>query len=301
MTFNFLDEDFEPRQSGLFAILLGISGAGKSYAIGTYPGKVLHLTGPRETHGIAQSKKCASTHPENKVIGVRWDRLQGRHLTPDESINAIRHVWLNPDNIKAGGFDCIAIDGMLELVTTIMETNMYQNFCTTQKGGFDAFRIKDAIMQQLHPILLALNNLYTDHEIDIVATSIIDTSVADSDGSILVAKPDLIQYSVAKTVILTFPDILPIGAVVNKRNELIRAFQFQGTIKSISKDEKKSVKRFIDFTPRVGGFTANELPEKFIADLSQILEAKKRGSMIKPKVKAEEDDKDAGQGETNSN
>lgn len=287
MDFDLFAEDIEIRKIGLHAVVLGVSGAGKSFLMGSYPGKVLHLVGRQETHGVAQSKKCSEAHPNNTIVSARWDKLSGKTLDADFALEHLINNLLNAEVLKKAGIQCVCIDGLTEIEQLIMQSEAFRSRCRTKKGDIDGFKTKEAVLTVFRPILDRLADLYNDHNIDVVCTGILEVQEVSNIGEILESQPVLTQYGIAKTIVMTFPDILPIGQMMGKSGKLSRRFQFQAKITSTSKDASGRVKKFHDFTPRVAGFDSYETPRTLPGDLSDLLAKKAEGSLV-PKQQVEE-------------
>lgn len=281
--YNFLDDEIGENRGRLYAAILAHSGDGKSYTVGTYPGKVLHITGKHEAHGAIQSKKAAENHPQSEVVAVRWDYTKNEgQLDADQALNHLRSRLLDAESLKAAGIQAVAIDGMTELELLIKETVEWRSLCSTRNGEIDGFRTGAATVSVFRSILSILNDLYEFHGIDVIMTGIISVASKSDIGEVLEAKPKLSEYEVAETVVMTFGTILPVGPMLIN-GQKTHKFQFNAVVKSVSKDQAKQIKKFTNFTPRVAGFDSTETPRTLDANLAVLLDRMEKGQLKKIK------------------
>ncbi len=256
---NLLEESINVRCSGIFAIILGSSGSGKSHCIGTHPGRVLLLHSGLESHGPSSAIKSAT----DRLIAVRWDRSGDADLKPDDVLPRIKSM-LQPDVLKAAGIDCIAIDSLTALCLDIKRTSVFKQRVTDAKGNINQFKETEAIIEILAGVTNQLLRLHEQHGIDVVATMDLQINRVDERGDIVEARPGVPTYGVGKALVQQFPDVL----VVNRRQ-----FDMGQNFQITSKDrETKQVQKYVEFSPRLRG--VNELPESISADLREVLKLK---------------------------
>ena len=135
MAFNFKAAEAQVAKSidnkCLALMLLGQSGAGKSYTIGTFGVRTLLLFGTGESHG-PQSAKTAGA---DNVVPVCWDKDdEGNALSPDQAYKRLLEALGDSEGIKAAGFKAIALDGATELEQMIRKTLKWKQLCETDKG-----------------------------------------------------------------------------------------------------------------------------------------------------------------------
>lgn len=264
--FNFESEVLDVNEKGLFCLILGSSGAGKSHLIGTVPGKTLYLYGASERHGVASAKKS-----NDNIVAVCIDRdAKGQPLKPDESLKRL-FAALDPESLKAAKFENIALDGLVELEKIIRNSTSWKNACLTPQGKHNSFAEPAATVNAFDTILAHLRVIHDLLGVRILVTGVIDVTSMEDNGAILEAKPRLSAYSVAETVCLAFGDIVMIGRMKGKNGEG-PVLQMAGEIGRESKDASGAIKKTFGFVPRLMG--VKKVPEYIKADFKEVLKLK---------------------------
>lgn len=276
MAFNFKAANAQVVKSldskALALMLLGQSGAGKSYTIGTFGVKTLFLFGSGESHGPVSAR----TKGQDNVFPIAWDRDDsGAALNPDQSYKRLLDILSDAEGIKAMEFGAIAIDGATELEQLIRATKKWEQACLTDKGKHNNFAESDATKSLFRPILDSLKNLQSTLGLHYVMTCILDIKQLGDNGSIQEASPKLSGYGVAENLIQQFPDIVTVGRM-SKDDKIGHYFQFLANVTRVSKDASGVVKKTMNFNPRITGFNFEELPEAPKADLAALAKFKAR-------------------------
>ena len=267
---NLLEEASNVDTSLLFLILLGSSGAGKSHTGGTAPGPVLFLYFGPERHGVTSAGKSG-----NNIIAVRIDADKaGTPRKPDAAFKFGLET-IKPDVLKAAGIKTVIIDGLSELEKLIRDTTTWADACLSPSGKHNNFAEPAATVKMLDQYLSALRAAQDKAGVHVVMNGILDVQEAESDGSVAMAKPRATGYSVAESVIQQFDDILVVGKVTKPDGTSAHALQTGADITRISTDDKKKVKRFINFGCRLSG--VKELPPFIKADLNAVIALKTGG------------------------
>ncbi len=259
---NLLEEVLPIKTDGLFLIVLGASGVGKSHFIGTYPGRTLFLYGSGESHGPGSAVKNSK-----ELLPVAWDRDRNRQLTPNESWTRLLNL-LDPATIKAANVKCVALDSITNLCLDLKATDAYKQRCMGAKGQHNQFKETEALIELLNLVMKKLQVLVDYHDIDVITTMDLQIqSIADT-GLILESKPGLPTYGVGKAIIQQFPDILVLGRIA-------QAPKFQNAAKAtgISKDAEEQIVKYVEYHPRLRGVA--KMPEYIEANVPAILALKK--------------------------
>jgi len=274
---DLLKEAMNIKQDGLFLVVLGASGVGKSHFIGTYPGKTLLLYGSGESHGPASAVKS-----NKDLIPIAWNRGKDAKgnlidLEPNKILARIKEA-LDPATLKAAGVKCVAIDSLTNLCLDIKETDIFKQRCMGARGQHNPFKETEALIELLSGVVKQLQTLSDFHDIDSICTLDLSIQAVSEDGTILESKPGLPTFGVGKAIIQQLPDIL----VLNRRGGQPPEFENLAHVASASKDrETQSLVKYIEYHPRLRG--VNELPDRIPADVSTILDLKKDDEGLAPR------------------
>jgi hypothetical protein len=275
MGFNFKAAEARAQKDlsnkGLALMLLGQSGGGKSFAFGTFGVKTLFLYGTGEDHGPTSARKTAA----GDLIPVCWDFDDaGERLSPDKAYKRLLDALSDVDGIKAEGFGAVVVDGATELETLIRKTSKWEQACLTDKGKHNNFAESDATKAMFRPVLEGLKDLQRKLGIHYAMSCILDIKQLAEDGEIQEASPKLSGYGVAENLIQQFPDIVAIGRMRNKKEQIAHRLQFLASVTKTSKDATGHVKKTMNFNPRLAGFKVDELPGTLEADLAALAKLK---------------------------
>ena len=261
---DLLAQAMEIKDGGLQLVILGASWAGKSHCIGTYPGKVAYIYSNGESHGPKSAKK------EGNIVPLSWDRTpEGKVVPVDQRLKRILS-FLEPDALKKAGIQAVALDSLTFLVNDLKGTEAFKNRCKTAKGGHNAFKETEALIELATIVTSKLVDLSDLHDIDIITTIDLNIQSVSDEGIITESKPGLPTFGVAKALIQQFADILVLGRIGGKP-----VFQNYAQVTSVSKDlETKSMVKYLEYHPRLQG--VSEVPETTPANLKEILKMKGR-------------------------
>lgn len=252
-------------RKNLYGILLGSSGAGKSSACGTLPGKILFLCFRGEKHGPRNAAALGG-----KVIPVVVDVDGGKDLAPDAAYKRLIEILNAPE---VSQFQSVVIDGLPELEATIVRTNEFKQGCLSDKGKHNSFAEGRVVLTMLKPILERLDKLY-EMGMHIVVTCKVDVrAMDDQSAAITEVIPRLLTYQIAEEVLSKFSEVLLVGRMTN--GEVWKhKFQFSGSITRTAKDANNIVKKFLNFSPRIGPIGSDKLPEHMPADFGEVIKMK---------------------------
>lgn len=274
MSFNFDEAIAESQKDSindkLCAVILGPSGGGKSSVLGTFGVKTLYLYGSGEDHGISAAQAVGGD-----VVGICWDKQAGQDLKPDASFHRLTAILTDIDGIKSRGFGAVVIDGATELENLIQKTDRWANACLTDKGKHNNFAETGATGNMFRIVIQALKNLHKQG-IHVAITCLIDVRQVDDEGAIVDASPRLGGYMVAEGILQQFGDVLLIGRMT-KDEKVSHRLQFNSTLSKVSKDAGGTVKKLLNFSPRLSGITLEKLPVTAAADLKKVAEFKAKG------------------------
>lgn len=245
------------KTDGLFLVVLGESGCGKSHFMGTYPsGNVLHLHGKAESHGAASAVKSAT----DRLISVEWE--QGNKILAD-----LKNL-LSPQTIKENGISVVGLDSLTVLARDLKETDLFKQKCTNAKGQHNSFKESEALLDLLSLVISWLSVLHKEHDIDIICSLHAQVTAKNDDETIAEAKPSLPTFSVAEYLIGQFSDVLILGRLKGEP-----VFQNNAKAARTSKDTENKITKFINFNPRLTG--VNNLPATIEPSVKALLDLKK--------------------------
>jgi hypothetical protein len=254
----------------LGAIILGPSGAGKSSIMGTLPGKILYLHTTGESHG---PKSARATGGKN-IVPVCIDRDNDVALGPDATYARLLDILSSVDGLKKLGIQSVAIDGASELESIIRATDKWMKMCTTAQGKHNGFAEPTATITLMRPVISALKSLQQTLGVHYAVSCILDVKSLGTDGAIEEATPRLQGFSVAESLVQQFGDVLVVGRM--ERDGVVKhKIQMMSDVTKVAKDERGTVKKSINFAPRIAGVLVGDLPPLMDADLSKVVELKK--------------------------
>lgn len=252
----------------LEAVILGSSGAGKSYAIGTLGVRTLYLYGTRETHG----PKSASVKGSDNIVPIcidygYWkDEKDEREFTADESLALLREVLTAHDWLRKEGFKAIALDGLAVLEALVKETSQWREKCKTAAGKHNTYKETEATQEVIGSVISLLKTAQREIDAHIVVTGILDVKEVDGFGGISEAAPRLQGYGLAESLNQHFGDVIVVGKMT-RAGETKYKFQFMTDLVKVAKDEHGNQKRAMNFNPRLSGV---ETPPIMDADLAAL-------------------------------
>lgn len=260
-----------------FAIILGPSGSGKSTLIGTLNVPTLFLYTSAEFHG---PKNAAAVNKNIIPMCVDQDS-KGNPLTADETYQNIMDILSNDTIVK--NVSAVALDSATELDQIIRKTKTFSKACLTDKGTHNNWAESGAVISHFKPVLGALRELNSDG-IHCLVTCAAVTKSLDEAGAASEITPKLLGYESAHDLIRHFSDVLVVSRY-NYTNEetqavdTIHALLFKANATKTSRDLKGNVVKTANFTPRLSGLLAQDLPDVIRADLQKLLAIKnKKGS-----------------------
>lgn len=272
VAFNFdkaITESATTNELLLSAVVLGPSGAGKSSIMGTLPGKILFLHTTGESHG----PKAARTTGTDRVVSICIDQDGGVALSPDAAYERLLQILTSADGIRALGVESIAIDGASEIETIIRGTDKWAAMCRSTQGKHNGFAEPTATITMFRPIICALKDLQSKLGVHYAVSCILDVKGLGADGEIVEASPRLLGFSVAESVLQQFDDKLVVGRM--QRDGVVKhKLQFMTGMSKVSKDDRGTIKKAINYSPTVSGVLVQDLPEYMDADLSKVIEMK---------------------------
>lgn len=263
-------KDLDNRRVG--AIILAPSGGGKSTLGGTFGCKTLFIFGGAESHGPV----AASVHGGD-IVAVRFDQDdEGNNLDPDDAYARLLSILDAEDAIKKEGFGAIVLDSLTEVENTVRATSKFKTECLSAQGKHNSFAEPAATLGLFRPILVKLRDLQLNLGVHYAATCPLQVSAIGDNGEIMESAPKLSGYSVAEGLILQFPDVLVVGRMIGKTGNAAHRLQFNAGVTKTSKDQLGTIKKTVNFTPRVTG--VKTLPPNIEASLAKVAEMKAGGA-----------------------
>ena len=270
MAFDFAKAIAESKKQSiaLMAIILGQSGSGKSTLMGTLEAPTLHLHTTGEAHG-AKSIRTKN----GKSVPVCVDQESGKALSADESYGKILDILGSTEQITGAKFKAVCLDGASEIEAIIRSTSKWKQLCLSTSGKHNSYAEASATVTMFRPIINALKNLQTNHDINVVVSCILDVRALGEYGEIEESSPKLLGYSVAESLIQQFDDVLVVGKM-KKGDTKKHMIQMLNDVTKTSKELNGTVKKTINYSPRVAGVLMENTPSYMEADLKEILKLK---------------------------
>lgn len=264
----------------LFAVLIGPQGAGKSTAMGTFGVPTLILHTNREHHGPDAAKAIGGD-----VTGIEFTKYKkDGSIDPDASFENLLTVLNDPG--LSDNFGAVCIDSLTDLQKLFRKSNAFYTFCRTEKtGAHNTYREGDSDSEQFLRLLDALLNLQKKG-LHVAVSMAATVKSQNEDGSVAEATPGLSGFSVATDIIRAFSDVLLVSRLVEMHAKMVgndevvegkvaHKFIFKANLSKSSKDIKSgAILKTSNFTPRITGFIAQDLPDTCDADLSKIIAAR---------------------------
>lgn len=276
MTFNYDAAIAASRKQmenkALEAIVLGPSGSGKSYLLGSFGVPTLYIYSTGETHGPRAANEHAAKTGGN-IVPICMDLTEdGEQLAGDAVLDRVALILAQDkllDELKIGA---IAIDGAAELEVHIRASDRWKRGCTTDKGKHNNFAEGSVTCELFRPIFNRLKELQRTRGIHFAMTCMLDVKEYGELYDIAEASPRLKGYQVAEMLIQQFGDVLVVGPMT-KNSERKWKLQFMTDLTKVSKDLTGVVKRAINFAPRLNG-TKETPPAYMEADLRNVVKMK---------------------------
>lgn len=253
-------------------IVLGHSGSGKSYCVGSLGVKTLYLYGTRESHG----PKSAATKGGDNIVPVcvdygTWgDEDVEREFTADESYQILSDILKDYARLKSEGFEAIVLDGLTVLEGIVKDTSLWAMKCKSANGKHNSFKESEASQELMGNVITWLKAAQREIDCHVVVTGIIDVKAKDQFGGVEEANPRLGGYGLCESLIQHFADVTVIGKMA-RGGEVKYKFQFLTDLSKVAKDEHGTVKKAQNFSPRITGI---DVPPFVDADLSILADMK---------------------------
>jgi hypothetical protein len=259
--------------SKLELLLMGPSGAGKSYTIGTLGVKTLYLYATRESHGGRTAKVQGGDNivPICIDYGTWGDEKSARSFTADETLQFVKSVLTSYDWIRKSGFEAIALDGIAAMEVIVKESTEWKKKCLTAQGKHNTFRESEASQEMLGMLINLLKGCQRELGVHIIATAPLEIKDQDGFGGITEAMPRLQGYGVCESIVANFGDVLVVGKM-SRNNEVRWRFQSLMDIKKVAKEENGTIKKVLNFSPRLSGI---QLPATMEANLDLVVKMKR--------------------------
>lgn len=257
----------------IYAIVLGMSGGGKSRVCGTLPGKTLYLYSGAEKHG-ALSASAAGGKIVPVLVDFNYDKKQP-YATKDEIYANTLKILKSHDSFIKSGFNSVVLDGLTEQEMIIRGTTAFKTACKTSSGGHNSFQEGVATSDLIRTILEELRNLQRVAKCHVAVTCILDVKAVGDKKEILESSPKLKSYGVAEGTVPMFDDILVVGRLQEDDEKPEYVFQMMGGVSKTSKEVNGRVKKTINYNPRISVSNHGvEIPEYIPANFAEILKIK---------------------------
>ena len=254
----------------LFLILLGASGNGKSYALGTLGVKTLYLYAEGEDHGPASAFQKGQAN----ILPFCFNRSdEGALLSADDALKRLHAILDDVETLTKYKIKAIAIDGASEIEDILRETKFFK--ASTTKA-FSEGPVEHGMFKV---IVSKLKNLQRVIGIHVVLTCILNVKELGDDGTILDSTPALHGYQVATGLVQQFADVMLIGRMQKGGKVGYRLQLLAAASKSTGNFDTKEVRKTLNFSPRLTGVDILTLPPLLEPDLSKLIELKAKGAV----------------------
>lgn len=256
----------------LEAVILGPSGAGKSSLLGTFGCPTLYLYSTGESHGpraaAEKAKDAGST-----VLPICMDLDEaGNRLDGDAVLARVAAILSSDAVLDRYSIGAIALDGAAELETYIRSSAQWKKDCLSANGKHNSYAEGPATLALFRPIFNQLKELQRRRGMHFAVTCMLDVREYGEHNDVVEASPRLKGFQVAEAIIQQFGDVLVVGPM--KRDGLTKhKLQFMSDITKTSKDLAGTVKRAVNFNPRLNGA---KYPNYIDADLRQVIALKEQ-------------------------
>jgi hypothetical protein len=265
----------------LFALIIGQSGAGKSYFSGTSGLPTLFLYLRTEQHG---PQAAASTN--NNILPVCLDKFEssdsgitglsnmkiGDVLSPDQTLLKLKH-W-SALNLKDEGIGAIVIDSLSDLESVIKDSTAFKQACLSATGKHNSYSEGPELIKKIREIVLSLNH-HTDDGVHCFLTMAGTVTATDENGAAHTIQPKTTCFGSAELLPRLFPDILLVSRLTYE-GETKFACIFNGNFERKGKDQAGRVLKTLNFSPRLTGLSIEDLPDLVKADLKAVLALKNK-------------------------
>jgi hypothetical protein len=276
MAFNFskakLNAVKDLTNTKLGVLVLGAGGDGKSTLCGTFEGRTLFLYCQGESHG---ARSASTMGGQLDAIRLDLDDDENR-LTPDQTYDRLIAILSDAEGVRQEGYGAVVLDSLSDMESVIRATTKFKIACMTDKGGHNKFAEPQAVIDLFRPILVKLKDLQLNVGIHFACTCPLDVQSKEDNGEISEAKPKLSTYSVAESLVLQFADIITVGRMTNDKGKAAHRIQFGSNISKESKNQDGTIKKLMNFSPRLAGVL--ELPPHMVANMSKLAELKEKGA-----------------------
>lgn len=272
----------------LCLLMVGTRQAGKSTAIGTASGNVIHFTTSDEAHSIETARAMSETSYGCTIIPIIIDMMTEddkgaplppsawRALTPDQAMVKFHNILdsLEATTDVAEQIQWVTVDSLYSFFKRINEKKNIQQIKNVAKNNFRAQEVALKELLELNQKLVLLQK----RGVNVVVTCPAAAEQDKSTGLYDQVEPLLEGYRNNLHVVGIFPDICTVGSAVveDEEGETYSGhfFQFGG---NFTKSGKKvsGEDRCINFKPRINGILANETPDFMEADLTKLAQYKR--------------------------
>lgn len=268
----------------LKCVIMGCSGAGKSFAIGTLLGKTLILTTRNELHGVysasLSSKDVYYVCIDKKEEGDEDKKFNdGDPLPPDVALSKFRRTLKSDLSF----FDNIGVDSLTDLDLLFRASKEFDTKTRTDKGVHSGFMEPGAVLGFFREIFDTLAEL-NDKGKNVVCTLAARIRDKDATGKVQDVSPVLSTYGVAEDIPRAFPQVLLLDEAEKEENgEVVkkRVFSFDASYQRASKDQTGAIKKAFNYSPRLVGVSDEDTPAAMPADLNKVLELiRKKGKRV---------------------
>lgn len=263
----------------LFAVIIGCSGAGKSFLTGTLDVPTLYLHLRSEHHGPK-----AATASNKHVLPVCLDLMEefdqdieelkgvtiGEELNNHQTLIKLKHY--SSLKLKNEGISAVVLDSLSDLEMVIKNTPEFKQACVSSNGKFNKFNESDELTRKIREIIANFQHL-SKEGIHVLVTLAGVVSALDDNSAASIIQPKLSTFGVSDSIPRMFSDVL---LVTRMKHEGVthHVLSFDGNFQRTTKDLAGKPTKIMNFAPRIAGLSTDDVPEYTKADLKVILQLK---------------------------
>jgi len=245
----------------LFAVVLGSSGAGKSFLGGTLPGRTLVIHFLSESHAPSSVAAGANTIGVKNIITPYMVDLPD--MTADEAIEELVAQLQSPE--LPNQFDNIVMDGLPGLEELVMRSEAAKQAGISKTGRVDGFAKDRYVSEKLTEVVRLLTILRTKG-VNVVVTSL--ARVSESETGDATVTPRLRGFGTLENLLPAFATIL---LTVRNNIDGTHFLDFNARFFRQKTDLTGKVTAVASFSTRIEGLSIDQTPPTVSSDLRKIL------------------------------
>lgn len=258
--------DASKTKQPLLAVVLGSSGAGKSFLGGSMPGRTLVI------HFLSESHSPSSVAAGAATLGVKATitpyLVDEPDSDPDAAIAELVQQLSSPELPKL--FDNIFLDGLPGLEQLIMSSPAIAAASISKNGKLDNFA-KDRLVSEKLAEVVRLLTIQRSRGMNIVVTSL--ARVADGEGGDANVTPRLRGFNSLEMLLPSFGTIL---LTIRNNIDGTHFLDMAGKFYRNKTDTTGKTVAVASFSTRIEGLSIDQTPTQISSDLRKVLALQNR-------------------------